>query len=383
MNAVAAIIRAARSTGYREEALLREYTFADVLDPNNATREVPLAAFSQTPASYRSAAFAAVEGKQGANKRLVEDHRALGAPLLFVIEGNQLSLWQILDKSTQCLRKRIPIDDVPALFAEHRTQWSPDAIHRAKSIGAIDESYQLDFVDVGLLPALEGHIHTKLHQLLLRTLEEAANNQGEAPADDRQLFHVVFRLLAAKVLHDRRHRAAQDWDQADLRSVLKSMRSYYSLSTVPLLKSENVERRFGAAWHCLRDGINFANISSDDLAFVYENTLVTPEIRKDFGTHSTPRQVAEYAVSRLQLHLREEHEMDIYEPFAGAGVFLISALRHLRDTLPPRLERPPAARHPDQVPVGRRTRPLCMRSRDAVPDPGGLSEPQRMADPRT
>lgn len=334
MNVVGAITSAARSAGYREEAIVSGYTFADVLDPDNATREVLLAAFSQTPPSYRSAAFAAVLAGPGANERLVQDHRALGAPLLFVIDGDVLSLWQVRGESPRCLHEEIPVDEVPALFAEHRRQWSPDAIHRAKSIGAVDRSYQLDFVDIGLLPAVEGYIHTKLHQLLLRTLAEALDDRGEDPKDDRLLFHVVFRLLAAKVLHDRGHPDARHWDQENLRSVMDSIESYYALSTVPLIGGAHARRAFGAAWDCLRRGISFANISSDDLAFVYENTLVTPEIRKEFGTHSTPRQVAEYAVSRLQLHLREGDELDIYEPFAGAGVFLISALRHLRDTLP-------------------------------------------------
>ena len=90
----------------------------------------------------------------------------------------------------------------------------------------------------------------------------------------------------------------------------------------------------GAAWDCLRGGINFCNISSDDLAFVYENTLVTGDTRKDLGTHRTPHQLAEYAVARLNLDRHESKDINIYEPFAGAGTFLVSALRHVRDLLP-------------------------------------------------
>ena len=334
MNAVKAIASAARSTGYRKEAIVNGYTFADVLDPASVTREVPLAAFTQTPPSYRSAAFAAVLGARRKSTELVREHRALGAPLLFVIEGEAVSLWQVRDDAPRCLRKRVPVDDVPALFAEHRTEWSPDAIHRAKAIGAIDPAYQLDFVDVGLLPAVEGQVHNKLHALLERTLAESFGALSDRPLDTKLLFHVVFRLLAAKVLQDRQHPEARNWDTADLPSILRSIESYFSLQTVEFLGGDHARHAFGAAWDCLRGGINFANISSDDLAFVYENTLVTPEIRKEFGTHSTPRQVAEYAVSRLQLHLRTGDELHIYEPFAGAGVFLVSALRHLRDTLP-------------------------------------------------
>ena len=104
------------------------------------------------------------------------------------------------------------------------------------------------------------------------------------------MFRVVFRLLAAKVLQDRRHPDAKCWNADDLTSILGGIESYYSLSSVELGDQRNVLPAFSAAWECLRGGINFANISSDDLAFVYENTLVTPEARKYFGTHSTPRQ---------------------------------------------------------------------------------------------
>jgi len=44
--------------------------------------------------------------------------------------------------------------------------------------------------------------------------------------------------------------------------------------------------------------------------------------------------VAEYVVQRLDLHQHRPEELQIYEPFAGAGIFLVSALRHLRDLLP-------------------------------------------------
>jgi hypothetical protein len=85
----------------------------------------------------------------------------------------------------------------------------------------------------------------------------------------------------------------------------------------------------------LRAGINFRNISADDLAFVYENTLVTPETRRYFGTHSTPRQLAEYIVGHLELWYHDPAQLRIYEPFAGAALFLVAALRQLCDLLPP------------------------------------------------
>ena len=333
MNAVDAIADAARDTGYREEAILRDYAFADVLDPLNPTRTVELAAFTRTPPSYRSAAFAAVPAGHHYPSELVKAHRSLGAPLLFVVEDDQVALWQVRGDAPPLVRERLSVDAVPALFRQYREQWRPEAIHRAKAIGAVDKIHQLDFVDIGLIPAVEGGVHFKLDRLLTETLE-AASQASRDSLDNERLFRAVFRLLAAKVLQDRKHEYARGWDAADLASVLRAIESYYSLPAVPGTGPRTMSSAFLAAWECLQRGINFSNISSDDLAFVYENTLVTSKTRKQFGTHSTPRQLAEYAVARLELHRYEREKLDIYEPFAGAGTFLISALRHVQDLLP-------------------------------------------------
>ena len=334
MDAVDTIANTVRHIGYRQEAIFRNYAFADVLDPANTTRTVALAAFAQTPPSYRSAALAAVPVGYGDKSDLVMAHRSLGAPLLFVIEGDQVTLWQVRGDAPPSVLERLPLDDVPALFDRHQKEWHPHAIHRAKAIGAINREYQLDFVDVGLMPAVEGEVHLKLDRLL----NDALAASSQIPCDDRPdttlLFRVVFRLLAAKILQDRRHPYARQWDASDLASVLRAIESYYSLPAVPGTGPRTMSPAFAAAWDCLRGGINFSNISSDDLAFVYENTLVTPETREHLGTHRTPHQLAEYAVARLNLDRYDQNDLDIYEPFAGGATFLVSALRHVRDLLP-------------------------------------------------
>jgi hypothetical protein len=334
VTAVDIIATACQAIGYRREAIVRNYPFADVLDPAAETRTAAIAAFTQTPPSYRTAAFAAVpaEGREGVD--LVQAFRALCAPLLFVVEGNDITVWQVRSTRPPRVLERLNVSELPALFERNRDTWQPDAIHRAKAVGAVEMECQLDFVDLGLLPAVEGEIHAKLDRLLVETLAAASEVPDSHSQDMRLLFRVVFRLLAAKVLQDRGHPYAKTWNSEDLPSVLHAIESYYFLATMRVAKRRSVSAAYKAAWDSLRNGISFSNISADDLAFVYENTLVTPEARKLFGTHSTPRQVAEYVVGRLELHRHSPESLKIYEPFSGAGVFLVSALRHLRDLLP-------------------------------------------------
>ncbi|HGM8642139.1 TPA: N-6 DNA methylase [Pseudomonas aeruginosa] len=334
MSALDQIALAAHRAGYRAEAVVRDYTFADVLAEGNDTRTVPLVAFTRTPPSYRSAAFGVVESDGRSTIELVQSHRALGAPLLFVIDRDDVTVWQVRSEGPPRAIEKVKVDQLTDLFERNQADWHPDAIHRAKAVGSPAAGHQLDFVDLGLLPAIEGEIHLKLDRLLIETLDLARKAPGGGRLDVRTMFRVVFRLLAAKVLEDRRHPFSAEWNADNLSSVLTAIERYYSLSQIDGQTNPILTRMFGAAWAHLRAGINFSNISSDDLAFVYENTLVTPEARKLFGTHSTPRQVAEYIVQRLELHRYNPSDLHIYEPCAGAGVFLVSALRHLRDLLP-------------------------------------------------
>ena len=321
------------STGYRQEAVLLDYEFADVLAPGSTTRTVPLAAFAQTPPSYRSSALAVVEAESENLQDVVRDHRALCAPVLFVIEGEQVSAWQVRGDQPATMLERTHIDQVPALFEKNRKQWEPDAIHRAKSIGAINPTYQLDFVDIGLLPAVEGETHVKLERMLHEMLIAFQGTPREG-VDPKLVFPLAFRLLAVKVLRDRGHAAAQEWDTSNGPELLRAIEEFYGLSAVLDDSAIQASDLVASAWDRLSSGISFANISSEDLALVYENALVTPETRKHFGTHTTPRQLAEYAVARLELSRFPPGKLFVYEPFAGAAPFLVSALRHLREQLP-------------------------------------------------
>jgi hypothetical protein len=118
------------------------------------------------------------------------------------------------------------------------------------------------------------------------------------------------------------------------RIILDAISRYYNLPFLGIHRDFPGFDMAEAAWKHLNGGINFQNISADALAFVYKNTFVTPETRKQFGTHSTPWQVAEYIVGRVGIENHSPKDITIYEPCAGAAVFLVSALRHLKEMLP-------------------------------------------------
>lgn len=332
MTALAKIEAGLRAIGYQPESLIPDYSFADVLSETGDEQCVALAAFTHVPESYRSAAFGVITGDDDADAVL--RRRALGAPILFSIGTDDVGVWRVGVKGKPRLSERVPLDQLDALFERNTNIWNPQAVHRAKSLGHTQPAYQLDFVDQGLMPAIEHEIEVKLDRLLGKVITQLLTGIDD-PQREEAVFRTTFRLLAAKILIDRQHPDATSWTDAPVRDVLAGIETYYHLDhvlrpAVDALTLATVE----TAWTTLRRAITFRNISSDSLAFVYENTLVTADTRKRFGTHSTPRQVAEYVVGQLDLSRFDPEDVSIYEPFAGAGMFLVAALRHLRDLLP-------------------------------------------------
>lgn len=330
MNALQMIETELRQLGYASEAIIRDYTFADVLSATGEPRRVELAAFTQVPESYRSAAFGVVVGEDEGS--LIE-RRALGAPILFSIGRRDVGVWRVGAQGAPRLLERVSVDALPQLFQRNADRWRPQAVHRAKSLGQAQAAYQLDFVDLGLLPAIEHEVEDKLDRLLRQVVEELM--AGLDHEREEAVFRTTFRLLAAKILLDREHPAAEAWRESPVVDVLKDIENYYGLGRLAAGRQGGVPRSSAdVAWRTLLQAISFRNISSDSLAFVYENTLVTTDTRKRFGTHSTPRQVAEYVVTRLDLSRFDLNGLIVFEPFTGAGAFLVAALRHMRDLLP-------------------------------------------------
>lgn len=330
MNALQTIEAELRQLGYASEAIIRDYTFADVLSAAGDPRRVELAAFTQVPESYRSAAFGVVTEEH--EDALIE-RRALGAPILFSIGQHDVGVWRVGAQGAPRLIERVGLDALHDLFQRNADRWRPQAVHRAKSLGQAQVAYQLDFVDLGLLPAIEHEVEDKLDRLLRQVVEELM--VGLSSDTEEAVFRTTFRLLAAKILLDREHPTASTWVGSPVGRVLQGIESYYGLGQLAPDSFSGVPQPSAeTAWRTLLQAISFRNISSDSLAFVYENTLVTKDTRKRFGTHSTPRQVAEYVVNRLDLSTFDLDALTIFEPFTGAGAFLVAALRHLRDVLP-------------------------------------------------
>jgi hypothetical protein len=329
-----AVLRGLGRLGYRDELLHRNYSFTDWFASEPEAPTVPAAAFGRSPEDYDSACIAVLFNGR---TQEVSRCRALGAPFAIVVQDDGIVPWRIGrdDRTTQPTSGRIASAAMERFFRTIETKWSPGAVLRAKNIGKPVGPAGLDWVDTGLIPALEAEVSTKLDRMLRRALQDGRSSHrrsaGHQP-DDESLFRLVFRLLAAKVFKDRRVLGFLQLDAlSDPREALRKVCDYYK---EPQNHTADLDTQHAVA-AALWTGFGFQNLSVDVLALIAENTLVDEDLRRLYGIHSTPRSIARYMVEHLPVEQLAEDERVVVEPCAGHAVFLVAALKRLRDLLGP------------------------------------------------
>lgn len=322
--------------GYHNDLLQENYGFVDVLAQDQPLRSIELAAFAQEPPSYRNACFGVVVPPHDGPEAIM-DYRALGAPQILSLapETNVIRRWKMLAYGKPVLLDSIEPAHLRNAIWSHRAEWSPEQVLRAKSIRFTNDSLQLDFFDAGLVPALEELVQEKLDRLLREVIaacKAAYKERHEQELDYKALFRLVFRLLAAKLLGDREYPG--NWLSSNTQQVIKEVEDFYFQHIPPEAVLDDIPVQ-DLAWRKIRTAFSFRNLSVEALSYVYENTLVSPETRRRYGTHATPPQIAEYIVQNLPFEELASEERHVFEPFCGHAPFLTAALGRLRALLPP------------------------------------------------
>lgn len=322
--------------GYHRDLLQENYSFVDIQGKDEPLRQIEFAAFAQEPPSYRNACFGVAMPLHDGPDAIMK-YRALGAPQILTLPlepGGAIHRWKIQAQGKPVLIESFEPAHLRKAIWEHREEWNPEKVLRAKSIRFSSESPQLDFFDAGLIPALEDLVHKKLDKLLrdaIASCESAYKEYHDGEPDYRALFRLLFRLVAAKLLGDRQYPG--NWLSNDAQQVIGAVEAFYFQDIAPEAVLKDIQIQ-DIAWKHIRTAFSFRNLSVEALAYVYENTLVTPETRKEYGTHATPPQIAEYMVQSLPIEDLAFDERHVFEPFSGHAPFLIAALGRLRALLP-------------------------------------------------
>lgn len=270
-------------------------------------------------------------------RQAVEDCRSLGAPLVFVCFQDTLQWWKQGAAAAQYLES-IPANNIEQFFQSHQDEFSPEAVYRAKTWGRFQTKFQLSFVDLGLMPLVEEEVGKSLGRLIERSVSEIKHWLGWEEVTGEQghwLLQTVFWLVSGKILHDKQVKSFEDLDLNDVEDVFRRVGNHYG--TKPLAAGS--KKKLEALRESARIVSQFSSLvltTTEALAYVYENTLISKETRSALGTHSTPSFLVDYVVGNLADWVDEipVNERSVYEPACGHAAFLVSAMRLLTELLP-------------------------------------------------
>lgn len=323
--------------GYEKNNILENYAFNNFYSSDLKNAYTDLAVFARQPYDYRSSCFAVILNKNERNySQSVKELRALGSPHIFLIENGQTQRWKNNSDKVEYI-ENIPTNNLSKFIKSNLKIWKPSVILRQKNGFEPPPHDQLHlFVDPGLLPALEHEASRKIDSLIKLVLYDVENEtmKLKAKVDPKLIFRIVFKLLTAKLLFDREIKTSPLIDFSNFQSTLQAVINYYNKpdllidsKQIPRTILESITKKIG-------ESISLKNLSVDTLTYIYENTFVSPTTRKELGIHSTPSYVAEYILNQLPVDSINYDKWKFFDPTCGHGIFLIAAMRRMRDLLP-------------------------------------------------
>lgn len=321
-------LRAHLSRNGFEESEMRSCTLDDSLT-------VPLVAFSHRPCDTRTACISAIPTSNSVLQDL-HNTRRIGAPLVFVqVNERHWDAWFHKGDTAQKLwaHERGSLDE---FFKAHKNQVTPEAIFRAKTLGRLQSQQQLSFVDAGTLEMVETEAGEQLSRLIERMMRATSQRLRMGSLDEldeksaQWLVKANFWLLAARLLQDKKVPNFKRLDLADIDTTFARVTRHYG---APMDRPLSQARRNALVQAAdeLKQHASLALVSTETLAHVYENALITPQTRKALGTHSTPSWLVDYIFSRLApwIEAMPANGRHVYEPTCGHAPFLLGALRLL------------------------------------------------------
>ncbi len=326
--------------GYTGDRLKPDYSFG--------AGTVALGGFIGKPWDARSACLAVVDATT--DSRLAA-HACIefGAPTALVCRGDSLDWWQLSITGPREPRT-IRASEIDGFFRLHAAQLKPENIYAAKLHRPAPAGVQMEFVDVGLMPALERKAGEALNRLVaqaIRTLIDGLGAKVRTTKDEQGVYKSVFWMLAAKLLSEKGVRGFKSLDLHDIDQVFKVVGEHYKDARDYPPGDRTWKPAIAKVAGSIAGWGSLGNISAESLAFLYETALIDgpkskvgkpkeearPDVRTTLGIHSTPSILVDHMLSQLWPLVDPDTLSDqrVFEPACGHGAFLTAAMRDVRN----------------------------------------------------
>ncbi len=322
-----------QDAGYAESNIIPECRFtARSADDALVASKVDIAAFSRFPHDTRAACIAAFDEVPGRKRETLDLLRYLTSPLAIVGSGDRVEFWPIRKESAA-----EPIDVCGRDRWQERVRgrirdYSPSTLTEAKN-----DRIQLDFVDAGLATWMQSITSNSLKKLLDNLMRDSLNNLAQRYKDNGHarsaVLRLIFQLFACRALEDK----GVITPSIDARGALTEANTRFSKNVTPsILDSQYLTGTLiESVFRQLRQSFSFDTLTTDVLAYSYENALVTSGIRRDLGIYYTPRSLTEYILRRMPIEAIDKDQRFLWDPCAGCGSFLLAGFDRLAESLPP------------------------------------------------
>jgi hypothetical protein len=326
--------------GYTGERLKADYAFG--------SGSVALGGFIGKPWDARSACLAVVDATS--DSRLAASACIeFGAPTALVCRGDSLDWWQLSITGPREPRT-IRASEIDGFFRTHAAQLKPENIYAAKLHRPVPPGVQMQFVDVGLMPALERKAGEALNRLVtqaIRTLTVDLGGKVRSRGDYEGVYKSVFWMLAAKLLKEKAVRGFRSLDLNNIRDVFTVVGQHYKDGRDYPPGDRTWKPALSRVASSIAGWGSLGNVTAESLAFLYERALVDgprkkrgkgkktgqPDVRKTLGIHSTPPILVDHMLAQLWPLVDADKLADqrVFEPACGHGAFLTAALRDIRN----------------------------------------------------
>ena len=324
------ISRCLQSCRYREDLIVTGFPLA-------SDRHIPVVTFAHHPRDARSSCIAFLPETHTPNADL-GTLRELGIPLAFLVGAKTWEMWSLRCDGAR-REKRLDVDKVERFFEDHKADFAPGAVFRAKTWARAGGARQLDFVDAGLLPMVEKEAGSRLRQLFEEMLGHSLDALGSkassmTESESHWLVRANFWLLAGKLMHDKSVPKFTRLDLNDVQNVFDRVADHYDASRI---RANGKLRALRGAADLASKFASFRCISTETLGALYEEALLSPRTRKLLSVHRTPTYLVDYMLARMSHWIEDDLGVEncrVWEPSCGHAPFLVGAVRLLSDLLP-------------------------------------------------